>query len=89
MLEKVDDAWFKIHGVSIVLDIYVRSKILGYVWFKIDCNLAINGPKKRFIYCQRRFVSFCYIRKLSNGETSDIKWQVYSKELDKKFLLLL
>ena len=49
--------------------------------------LAINGPKRDLSAVKgpknkvhRRFVSSCYTRKLSNGETSERKWLVYSKE---------
>lgn len=54
--------------------------------------LAVNGPKRDLSIVKgpknkvhRRFVSSCYIRELPNGETSDRKWLVYSKELDKVF----
>ena len=59
---------------------------------KIIEILAGNGPKRDLSIVKspknkvhRRFVSSCYSRELPNGETSDRKWLVYSKELDKVF----
>uniref|UniRef100_A0A1J3JM83 Zinc finger MYM-type protein 5 n=1 Tax=Noccaea caerulescens TaxID=107243 RepID=A0A1J3JM83_NOCCA len=86
VLENFDDV-----GVSNVIDIYDPRN-----WDMLDLKLiealAINGPKRDLSIVKgpknkvcRRFVSSCYTRELPNGETSDRKWLVYSKELDKAF----
>ena len=46
-------------------------------------DLSIQkGPKDRL---SRRFSAALYTRILSNGETCDREWLVYSKELDRVF----
>ncbi|XP_057810247.1 uncharacterized protein LOC131024727 [Salvia miltiorrhiza] len=76
---------------SILVDIYDPRK-----WDGLDSNLidvlVVNGPKRdltivngpKYKY-SRRFSSTFYTRYLSNGETCDREWLVYSKELDKVF----
>lgn len=78
-------------GAASFLDIYDPRN-----WNMLDEKmkeiLAVDGPKRDLSIVKgpknkvhRRFVSSCYTRELPNGETSDRKWLVYSKELDKVF----
>lgn len=76
---------------SNLLDIY-DPRNWDVLTVKMIEILAVNGPKRDLSIVKgpknkvhRRFVSSCYTRELPNGETSDRKWLVYSKELDKVF----
>ncbi|KAL9293972.1 putative transcription factor and/or regulators TTF-type(Zn) family [Arabidopsis thaliana] len=76
---------------NFLLDIYdVRN------WNSLDSKsidkLAISGPKRDISIVKgpknksnRRFLSSYFTRYLSNRETCDREWLVYSKELDKVF----
>ncbi|XP_039033213.1 zinc finger MYM-type protein 5-like [Hibiscus syriacus] len=76
---------------SVYVDIYDPRK-----WDSLESKLidilAVNGPKRDLSIVKgpkdkfsRRFSSTFYTRYLSNGETCDREWLVYSKELDKVF----
>ena len=76
---------------SFLFDIYDPRRWDGLDSSQIDI-LALNGPKRDLTIIKgpkdkysRRFSSSFYTRTLSNGETCDRDWLVYSKEVDKVF----
>ena len=82
--------------VLLVFLIYMIQEIGTCLTKKMKEILAVDEPKRDLSIVKgpknkvhRRFVSSCYTRELPNGETSDRKLLVYSKELDKVFLFLL